>query len=98
MRVVQIQISFLKTFSLNKPNEIKGTGEQAQLMLQYIEQVDSLLCLIDACRSGEWEGYHAALENINKYFFTHDLFNYAHLMPVHLAQMNTLENDDPVTW
>ena len=25
-------------------------------MLQYIEQVDSILCIIDTCRSGDWEG------------------------------------------
>ena len=67
-------------------------------MLQYIEQVDSLLCLIDPCRSGDWEGCLAALKNIIKYFFAHDLLNYARLMPVHLAQMNALEKDDPVTW
>ena len=40
----------------------------------------------------------AALENIIKYFFAHDLLKYARLMPVHLAQMNALEHDDPVTW
>ena len=66
-------------------------------MLQYIEQVDSLLCLIGACSSGHWEVYLAALENIIKYYFAHDLLNYAHLMPVHLVQMNALENDYPVT-
>ena len=81
-----------------QPNESESTGEQAQFMLQYIEQVDCLLCLIGACRSGDWEGYLAALENIIKYFFVHDLLNYARLMPIHLAQMNALENDDPVTW
>lgn len=81
-----------------QPHEKESTGEQAQFLLQYIEQVDSLLCLIGACRSGDWEGYLAALENIIKYFFAHDLLNYARLMPIHLAQMNALENDDPVTW
>ena len=40
----------------------------------------------------DWEGYLAAIENIIKYFFAHDLLNYARLMPVHLAQMNALEN------
>ena len=33
-----------------------------------------------------------------KYFFSRDLLNYARLMPVHLAEMNNLEQDDPVTW
>ena len=80
-----------------KPNKTERTGEQTQLRLQYIEQVGSLLCHIGACRSGDWEGYLAALENIIKYFFAHDLLNYARLMPVYLAQMNALENDEPVT-
>ena len=43
-----------------KPNETERTGEQAQFMLHYIEEADSLLYLIGACRSGDWEGYHAA--------------------------------------
>ena len=30
--------------------------------------------------------------------YAHDLFHYARLMPVHLAQMNQLECDDPITW
>ena len=33
-----------------------------------------------------------------KYFFSRDLLHYARLMPVHLAEMNNLEQDDPVTW
>ena len=81
-----------------KPNETESTGEQAQFMLQFIEQVDSLLCLIGAYRSGDWElqGYLAALENI--IFSLLDILNHARLMPVHLAQMNALGKDDPVTW
>ena len=59
-------------------------------MLQYIEQVDSLFCLISTCHS---EGYPAALDNVVKYFCEH----YGRLMPVHLAAMNALENNDPVT-
>jgi hypothetical protein len=38
------------------------------------------------------------LENRIKYFFAHDLLKYARMMPVHLAQMNALEQDDPATW
>ncbi len=40
----------------------------------------------------------SSLENLIKYFFARDLLNYARLMPVHLAQMNALEKDDPKTW
>eukprot|EP00745_Piridium_sociabile_P026490 TRINITY_DN4236_c0_g2_i1.p3 TRINITY_DN4236_c0_g2~~TRINITY_DN4236_c0_g2_i1.p3 ORF type:complete len:188 (-),score=36.94 TRINITY_DN4236_c0_g2_i1:1928-2491(-) len=75
-----------------------GEGELAQFFTQYLEQVDSLLHLISSCRTGDWEGYLAALENLIKYFFARDLFNYARLMPIHLAQMNALEKNDPATW
>ena len=65
---------------------------------QYLQQVDSLLELISTCRSGDFEAYLAALENNIKYFFAHDLLNYARLMPVHLAQLRALEHEDPSTW
>ena len=76
----------------------KGIGEFAQFLTHYIGQVESLLQFISCCRIGDWEGYLSALENLIKYFFAHDLLNYARLMPVHLAQMNALEDDDPETW
>ena len=71
-----------------KPLEDESNlGELAQFLMKYLEQVESLLQLISACRSGDWEGYLAALENNIKYFFAHDHLNYARLMPVHLAQI-----------
>jgi hypothetical protein len=73
-------------------------GELAQFLTAYLDQVDCLLNLITACRSGDWEGYLAALQSMIKYFFAHDLLNYARLMPIHLAQMNALEKEDPETW
>jgi len=75
-----------------------GEGKLAHFLIQYLEQVESFLHLISSCRSGDWEGYLAALEGIIKYFFARDLLNYARLMPVHLAQMNALEHEDPTTW
>ena len=83
-----------------KPQEEIPTayGELAQYLLQYLEQVENLLGLISTCKSGNWTDYLAALENMIKYFFSRDLLNYARLMPVHLAEMNNLEQDDPVTW
>ena len=36
---------------------------------------------------------------VSVYFIAHDFFlSHASLMPVRLAQMNALKNDDPVTW
>ena len=40
----------------------------------------------------------AALEGPLKYFFAHDLLIFARLTPAHLAQMNSLEHEDPVAW
>ena len=91
-----LQSSYAKNV---KPlEEGKNIGELAQFFMQYLEQVESLLQLISACRLGDWESYLAALENNVKYFFARDLFNYARLMPLHLAEMNALERDDPATW
>ena len=73
-------------------------GELAQFLKLYKEQVESLLLFVSACRAGEWEKYLAALENLISYFFAHDLLNCACLMPVHLAQMNDLEEKDPIIW
>jgi len=86
------------TDTLKPLEEETDIGEFAQFILQYLEQVESLLQFISACRSGDWEGYLAALENQIKYFFAHDLLNYARLMPVYLAQMNALEQDDLARW
>ena len=67
-------------------------------LINYIGQVESLLQLISCCHSGHWERYSSSLENLINYFFARDLLNYARLMPVHLAQMNALEEDDPEKW
>ena len=64
---------------------------------QYLKQVEALLLIIDASRQGDWLAYLAALDNQIKYFFATDLINYARFMPLHLAQMNQLETDDPST-
>ena len=82
-----------------KPLEDKqDIGEFAEFLLKYLEQVESILNFISSRRTGDWEGYMSSLENLIKYFFARDLLNYAYLMPVHLAQMNALETEDPETW
>lgn len=83
-----------------KPKELKAEseGELAQFLVQYLKQDDAVLQIITACRLGDWEVYLSAIENQVKYFFAHDLLNYARLMPIHLAQMNALETEDPSVW
>ena len=72
-------------------------GELAQFLTNYMKQVQCLLHIISVCRQGDWEADLAALDDQIQYFYAHDLFHYARLMPVHLAQMNQLENEDPIT-
>ena len=73
-------------------------GEMAQFLQNYMKQVVCLLCLIQGSRQGEWQLYLASLEEQVKYYFAHDLYKYARLMPVHLAEMNKLKAMDPETW
>ena len=91
-----IQSRYSGNLKLHKKDG-KDLVELAQFILHYLEQVERLLYLISACRSVDWKGYLAVLENMIKYFFAHDLLNYARLMPVDLDQMNALEQDDPTT-
>lgn len=80
-----------------KPLEVsEGNGEMSQFLTQYLEQVESILHFISSCRAGDFE--LGCIGEPRQIFFAHDLLNYARLMPVHLAQMNALEKDDPVTW
>ena len=72
-------------------------GQLAQFLTNYMKQVQCLLHIISVCRQGNWEAYLAALDDQIQYFYAHDLFHYAPLMPVHLAQMNQLKNDDLLT-
>ena len=58
----------------------------------------TVLNIISACRSNDWLGYLNAIDKQLKYFFAHDLLNYARLMPVFLAQMNKLEDEEKETW
>ena len=51
-------IQLLHSEACRKYEESLGeTGEMAQFLNKYLLQVESLLNLISACRSGNWEGY-----------------------------------------
>ena len=84
---VPLKVVLLGNSVLVCSKDQKNIGEFAEFLTQYLGQVES-----------DWEGYMSSLENLIKYYFARDLLNYARLMPVHLAQMNALEEDDPETW
>ena len=81
-----------------QPKEKNITSEMATFLIKYLEQVDCFLHLVMSCRSGDFQGYLVALEKTIKYFFAHNLLNYARLMPIHLAQLKALEKEDILTW
>ena len=70
----------------------------ARFLMSYMKQVECLLHLINASRQGVWELHLGALEKQVEYYFAHDLYRYARLVPVYLAQMQMLKNTDHETW
>ena len=76
----------------------QGHDDLGMFLDNYVAQVDSLLALIAAARSSDWEACLAAIDRNVKYFAAFDLVNYFRLMPVHLAQMHELKTTDPLTW
>ena len=91
----EVSAIFLKLFQSSLEQDL---GEMAQFLRSYMKQVESLLHLIRASRQGEWELHLGALEENVKYYFAHDLYKYARLVPVYLAQMQRLKDTDQETW
>ena len=92
--------SDIESFYVNnvKHLESENDGEMAMFLKEILRQIDCLLNFVSACRSGEWIEYLTALDTLVKYFFAKNLINYSRLIPVYLAQMNSLEIEDPTTW
>eukprot|EP00794_Sanderia_malayensis_P020785 gene20785-22814_t len=70
----------------------------SNFLFNYVDQVESLLRLIRATRQGEQRLYLPALEEQPKFYFAHDLHNYARLVPYHIAQLQELKENGPETW
>ena len=70
----------------------------AQFLMHYLDQLECLLNLIDACQNGDWLRCLNTMEAEMKYYFAHDLLNYACFITVHIAQMRALETEDSQTW
>ena len=100
-KIVEVACQFLIQNTRND-RQVKRQakfGEFAEFLLKYLEQVESILNFISSMSIWQLGRIPVIIiENIIKYFFARDLLNYARLMPVHLAQMNALETEDPETW
>ena len=73
-------------------------GDMARFLMSYINQVECLLHMIHASRQGLWELHLWAIEKQVRYYFAHDLYKYARLAPVYLAQIQMRKNTDHETW
>ena len=65
------------------------------VMHQYMRMVTEMMSFIQALRTGDWALHLEALELFTKYFFAHDMLNYACMIPVYLAEMQMLHESDP---
>ena len=53
------------------------------------------MMFIRAVRTGDWNLHLEALQLFVKYFFAHDMLNYARMIPVYLAEMEIVKETDP---
>ena len=60
-----------------------------------MQMILDMLLFIRAVRTADWLLHLKALENFTEYFFAHDKLNYARMMPLYLAEMDSLKTTDP---
>jgi hypothetical protein len=65
------------------------------VILQYMRMVTEMLTFIRAVRTGDWDLHLQALAKFSRYFFVHDMLNYARMIPLYLAEMESLNKSDP---
>ena len=63
-----------------------------------MKMFEALLLYIRATRQRLWDLHLASTHNLAKYYFVHDKHNYARMIPVYLAEMISLKDNDPDTW
>ena len=71
---------------------------QAKFLCNYIKMVKLLMLFVRATQESNWVLHLSSLDKFVKYFFVHDLHNYARYSPVYLADMFDLQTSDPTTW
>ena len=62
---------------------------------QYMHMVTEMLTFIRAVRTVDWELHLQTLAKFSRYFFAHDMINYARMIPIYLAEMESLNESDP---
>jgi len=67
-------------------------------MCNYMSMFMTMNLFIKAMRTGNWELHLSALWAFCKHFFALDMLNYARMIPLYLAEMESLKNDDPLLY
>ena len=60
------------------------------IMWQYLQMITEVLQYIRAVRTGNWHLHIQSTEKFIKYFFAHDMLNYARMMQVYLSDIEKL--------
>ena len=63
-------------------------------MRQYLQMITEVLQYIRAVRTGNWHLHLQSTETFIKYFFAHDMLNYARMMSVYLSDMEKLKDSE----
>ena len=86
----------LKSLDIDTKMEIFEQSTTSPLftcMRQYMQMILDMLLFIRAVRAVDWLLHLKAIENFTKY--AHDKLNYARMMPLYLAEMDSLKTTDP---
>ena len=70
---------------------------QAKFLRNIMKMFEILLLFVRGTRQSCWELHLTSLDSFVKYFFVHDLQNYASYSPIYLAQMYKLRENEK-TW
>ena len=62
----------------------------------YMAMVSVLVSFVRAVRTGHWQLHKTALQRFLKYFFAQNRLNYARMMPLYLAEIEMLAENDPL--
>ena len=87
------------TESQQKQEEFDNSlTKQAKFLRNFMRMFESLLLFVRATRQKDWQLHLTSLNGLVKYFFTHELQNYARMVPVYLSEMFALKEQDPELW
>ena len=77
---------------------MEETSKRYSEILNYIDQVETLLMFTAATRKADSKLYLAKLEEMLPYFHAHDQYSYGRWGPLYVADMLELQETDKEMW